>query len=88
MRWVIAWAVCFLVYLTAVWSDWPRGPGTLGIHMFVIAGCFIPAMILAIVAAVTTARTVRTLPRPLRILGFVPLACTVAVFLFGPPEFR
>ena len=50
IRWLIAWAVCFLVYLAAVWSDWPPGPGTLGIHMFVIAAGFIPAVILALVS--------------------------------------
>ncbi len=86
-RWFFAWLLLFMAYLAAVWSRWPRGPGTMGLHILLVAICFIPAVIAAIADARVTFNTFRALPWPMRVLGFIPLTCTALVFFCGPPEF-
>lgn len=88
LRRFIAWAVFFSAYLFFMWARWPSGPGTLGYYFVVVGLCLIAATVASIATAVATVRHFRTLPWPLTILGIVPLTCTVAVFVLGPPEFR
>jgi hypothetical protein len=88
LRRFIAWAVFFSAYLFFLWARWPFGPGTLGYYIVVVALCIIAAAVASIATAIATVRHFRTLPWPLTILGIVPLACTVAVFVLGAPAFR
>jgi hypothetical protein len=87
LRRLAVWAVFSLAYLLLVWNRWPRGPALYGLHIAGVALCFIAATVAAIVTAVAVGRNFRTVPWPLRIFGFIPLACVLAVFVFGPPEF-
>ena len=88
VRRFIAWAVFFSAYLFFLWARWPSGPGTMGYYIDVVALCLIAAAVASIATAIATVGHFRTLPWPLTILGIVPLACTVAVFVLGAPEFR